>query len=58
MKNFNTNTENNDTWLTPPSIITSLGEFDLDPCSPINRPWPTAKEHYTIEDVVFITRIS
>ena len=50
MKNFNTNTENNDTWLTPPSIITSLGEFDLDPCSPINRPWPTAKEHYTVED--------
>lgn len=37
-------------WLTPPELIKSLGEFDLDPCSPINRPWPTAKEHYTIED--------
>ena len=36
MKNFNTNTDNNNTWLTPPSIITSLGEFDLDPCNPIN----------------------
>lgn len=34
-------------WLTPPEIIHSLGEFDLDPCSPINRPWDTAKKHYT-----------
>ncbi len=49
-KNFNTNTDNNPVWLTPPSIIQSLGEFDLDPCSPINRPWDTAKHHYTIED--------
>lgn len=40
----------NDEWLTPPSIIKSLGEFDLDPCSPVNRPWPTAKRHLTIED--------
>lgn len=39
-----------DEWLTPPEIIQSLGEFDLDPCSPINRPWPTAKAHFTIED--------
>ena len=30
-----------DEWLTPPEIIKSLGEFDLDPCSPINRPWAT-----------------
>lgn len=36
-----------DEWLTPPEIIKSLGEFDLDPCSPINRPWRTAKNHYT-----------
>ena len=36
-----------DEWLTPPEIIKSLGEFDLDPCSPINRPWATAKKHYT-----------
>lgn len=34
-------------WLTPPEIITSLGVFDLDPCSPINRPWDTALHHYT-----------
>jgi hypothetical protein len=37
-------------WLTPPEIIKALGPFDLDPCSPINRPWPTATTHYTIED--------
>lgn len=36
-----------DEWLTPPSIIKALGEFDLDPCSPVNRPWPTAKRHLT-----------
>lgn len=47
MKDFNTNTVNNDTWLTPPEIIKSLGEFALDPCAPINRPWNTAMEHYT-----------
>lgn len=39
-----------DEWLTPPPILTPLGPFDLDPCSPINRPWDTAAVHYTIED--------
>lgn len=39
-----------DEWLTPPELVQSLGHFDLDPCSPINRPWPTAETHYTIED--------
>lgn len=39
-----------DEWLTPPDIIEKLGEFDLDPCSPVNRPWDTAKRHYTIND--------
>lgn len=39
-----------DEWLTPPEIIRSLGVFDLDPCSPINRPWDTANKHYTILD--------
>jgi phage N-6-adenine-methyltransferase len=39
-----------DIWLTPPNIIKSLGQFDLDPCSPVNRPWDTAQEHYTIID--------
>lgn len=50
MNNFNLNTENNETWLTPPEIIRSLGPFDLDPCAPIGRPWDTAYWHYTIED--------
>ena len=50
MRNFNTNTANNDEWLTPPEIIRLLGPFDLDPCAPVIRPWPTAKTHYTKED--------
>lgn len=37
-------------WLTPPGLIKSLGAFDLDPCSPVHRPWDTARKHYTIED--------
>jgi len=37
-------------WLTPPYILDALGEFDLDPCSPLGRPWDTAKNHYTVED--------
>jgi len=37
-------------WLTPPYILDALGEFDLDPCSPLDRPWDTAKKHYTVED--------
>lgn len=37
-------------WLTPPHMIKALGEFDLDPCSPMPRPWDTAKMHYTLAD--------
>lgn len=37
-------------WLTPPEIIEDLGPFDLDPCASINRPWDTAKNHYTLEE--------
>lgn len=40
----------NDEWLTPPEIIKALGEFDLDPCAPVRRPWPTAFRHFTIHD--------
>jgi hypothetical protein len=50
MNNFNTNTINNEEWLTPPEIIKSLGTFDLDPCAPIGRPWDTALRHYTLEN--------
>lgn len=39
-----------DEWLTPPEIIAALGPFDLDPCSPIGRPWDTARRHLTIND--------
>lgn len=40
-------------WLTPPWLIDALGgadSFDLDPCAPIARPWPTARRHYTRAD--------
>ena len=49
-KNFNTNTKNNDEWLTPPEIIKTLGGFDLDPCAPVNRPWDTARNHFCVHD--------
>lgn len=39
-----------DEWLTPPSILCALGPFDLDPCAPVDRPWPTAETHFTIRD--------
>lgn len=39
-----------DEWLTPPEILQSLGAFDLDPCAPIDRPWDTAKQHFTAAD--------
>ena len=39
-----------DEWLTPPYIIDALGDFDLDPCSPIKRPWHTAQKHFTKRD--------
>lgn len=40
----------NDEWLTPPWLLEKLGNFDLDPCAPVVRPWPTAAEHFTVED--------
>ena len=40
-------TKGHDEWLTPRYITDSLGPFDLDPCSPINRPWDTAVSYYT-----------
>jgi hypothetical protein len=39
-----------DEWLTPPELLARLGPFDLDPCSPVLRPWPTATDHYTVLD--------
>lgn len=37
-------------WLTPPDLVKKLGEFDLDPCSPVNAPFLHAKHNYTIEE--------
>lgn len=31
-------------------IAEETGRFDLNSCSPVNRPWVTATCHYTIED--------
>ena len=39
-----------DEWLTPPGILSALGPFDLDPCAPVQRPWPTAAQHFTVAD--------
>lgn len=45
-----------DEWLTPPEIIKALGPFDLDPCAPINRPWSTVTQHYTITEALTFAR--
>lgn len=37
-------------WLTPPDILARLGRFDLDPCAPVEQPWPTAAHRFTILD--------
>jgi hypothetical protein len=37
-------------WLTPPELVASLGEFDLDPCSPINAPFVHATTNFTTLD--------
>jgi hypothetical protein len=47
VRNLNIRTAGKEDWLTPPEILRALGTFDLDPCSPIDRPWDTAKVHYT-----------
>lgn len=49
-RDFNTSktSGSKDEWLTPPEIVSALGSFDLDPCSPVERPWPTAAQHYDI----------
>lgn len=40
-----------DEWLTPPELVSAIGPFDLDPCSPGDRrPWDTAAKHYSLED--------
>ena len=46
MKTFNSNTDNHDEWLTPPSITQALSTFDLDPCQPIKPPFVHALKGY------------
>jgi hypothetical protein len=50
MGSLHSNGADRNAWLTPRYLLIELGAFDLDPCSPIHRPWPTAANHYTIED--------
>jgi len=37
-------------WITPPDVIAALGPFDLDPCSSLAQPWPTAARAFTRTD--------
>lgn len=37
-------------WLTPPELVNRLGEFDLDPCTPINPPFVHAKYNFNLND--------
>lgn len=39
-----------DEWLTPPDLLAQLGDFDLDPCAPVDRLWDTARDHMTIAE--------
>lgn len=49
--NFQGSTEKGkDEWLTPPELVTSIGDFDLDPCQPVNPPFTHAKKGYNILD--------
>src|SRR5450432_318190 len=43
--------ETTNTWLTPLSLIQSLGTFDLDPCCPPVMPWRTAAEMHHYPDM-------
>lgn len=39
-----------DEWYTPRWVIDELGPFEIDPCSPAERPFDTAVRHITKED--------
>lgn len=43
-------TKTSDTWITPKSIVSRLGSFDLDPCAHVDMPFHHAKNEYTIKD--------
>lgn len=37
-------------WITPREILSALGTFDLDPCTPVVMPWQTAAKRFTVDD--------
>ena len=37
-------------WITPRYILDPLGNFDLDPCTPKEMPWDTARKRHTIKE--------
>jgi len=37
-----------DEWLTSPGIIGALGEFGLDPCALVVRPWDMGRHHFRV----------
>lgn len=43
-------TNKTDDWLTPPELVSSLGEFDLDPCSSLRQSGQLAKRCYRLPD--------
>lgn len=47
---FERSAKASDEWYTPKHIIDSLGEFDLDPCAPVQPLWQTAKVMYNKND--------
>lgn len=44
---FSRSDDTTDVWLTPPEIVKALGDFLLDPCSPIDAPWRLTPLFYT-----------
>lgn len=50
MEKLRKNTVSSDEWYTPRWLIEELGPFDLDPCSPVHRPFDTANRHFTKDD--------
>lgn len=47
---FEKSSNSTDEWYTPKEIIDALGQFDLDPCAPINPLWETATQMYNKND--------
>lgn len=39
-----------DDFLTPPELVHSMGEFDLDPCASHRQELPTALRHYRLPE--------